>query len=56
MRFYHLYVFIFKSKYIDDSILKRKSQTIREQMLKLNTLAEWNYEYFTMDKVKNIQC
>ena len=24
---------------------------IKEQMLQLNTLVDWNYEYFTMDKV-----
>jgi hypothetical protein len=30
----------------------RKSNTIREQMMKMNTLTEWDYEYFTMDEVK----
>ena len=29
----------------------RKSKNIKNQMITLNALSEWDYQYFTMDKV-----
>ena len=36
-------------------LLNRKKETIREQMIKLNAMVNWNYEYFTMDEVSLLQ-
>ena len=32
----------------------RKRDTIKNQLIKLNALVEWDYEYFTMDEVEFI--
>ncbi|CAF0980383.1 unnamed protein product [Brachionus calyciflorus] len=41
-----------KEKFVEEVFKwkEEKSQTIKEQMIKLNTLNEWDYQYFTMDK------
>lgn len=45
-----------KSSYNNLSAVKiiRKRDTIKNQLIKLNALVEWDYEYFTMDEVEFI--